>query len=258
MQEMDIFARNQPALFVLVLTIAWFVLLVVFMGITSSIFRKPYGDAKTDTLSRLAVTACVLWLVWRLGWLEASGIARLGGRQVWLFALGGILYFSVASLYSFYNKVTFNFLNLVRLPDSLTAIITHLAVGLSEEILFRGLVLYALVRVWGNTTRGIIESVILTSLLFAALHVMQVFTHRVPFFMALLLACETFIISIWWGALVLLGGSIWPAVMLHFVPNAVVAVQGLTVPIAEPGIVIYRRILLFSIPLGVLGIWLLV
>ena len=99
--------------------------------------------------------------------------------------------------------------------------------------------------------------VLLTSLLFAVVHMTQVFTHGVNLSSALLLTLETWIISIWWATLVLLGGSIWPAVILHFVVNAAVAVQGLTVPMIKPDILAYGRILLFSIPLGILGIWLL-
>jgi hypothetical protein len=36
-----------------------------------------------------------------------------------------------------------------------------------------------------------------------------------------------------------------------------VAVQGLTVSMIEPDSLAYGRILLFSIPLGILGIWML-
>ena len=69
---------------------------------------------------------------------------------------------------------------------------------------------------------------------------------------------STSIIAIGWGALVLLGGSVWPAVMLHAVVNAVVAVQGLAAPMVEPDILVYRRLLWFTVPLGVLAIGLLV
>jgi membrane protease YdiL (CAAX protease family) len=94
--------------------------------------------------------------------------------------------------------------------------------------------------------------------MFAALHITQVFTHGTPLSSALVLTIQTTVISILWGALVLLGGSIWPAVMLHFVVNAVVAAQGLTVPMVEPETLAYRRLLGFSIPLAVLGIGLLI
>ena len=55
---------------------------------------------------RLAVTACVLLLIWRLGWLKASGVARLGRWQVWLLALAGMICFACAGLYSFYWQVS--------------------------------------------------------------------------------------------------------------------------------------------------------
>jgi hypothetical protein len=109
MNMLESVATDHPVVFVIGLTIAWFLLVVVFTGIASSALRRPYGDATTATLGRLAVTACILLLVWRLGWLEPSGIARPGSWRVWLIALGGMIYFASASLYSFYGKVAFDF-----------------------------------------------------------------------------------------------------------------------------------------------------
>lgn len=252
------FARRHPVGFAVVLTIIWISLLLVFMIIASTIFQKPYGDAITISIGRLAVTACVLFLAWLMDWLKTSGISRAGSWQVWLLALGGLVYLASASLYSFYGKVAFDFSIMLRLPDARAAVTTHFMAGLSEEILFRGLVLYALIRVWGNTTRGIFGSVLLASALFALVHLTQVFTYGTSLLSALLLVLQSFVISIWWGALVVIGGSIWPAVVLHFVVNAVVAMQGLTTPMVEPGILAYRQLLWFSLPLSVLAIGLLV
>jgi len=251
------FARHHPVGFVVVLTITWVVLLLVFMIIAATVLHKPYGDAMTVSIGRLTVTACVLLLAWRMDWLKASGMFRSGSGRIWLLALGGLVYLSGASLYSFYGKVAFDLSSLLQLPDARAAVATHFVAGLSEEILFRGLLLYALIRVWGNTPRGILGSVLLASALFALVHLTQVFTYGVSLTSALLLILQTFILSFWWAALVVMGRSIWPAVILHFVVNAVVAVQGLTAPMVEPGILAYRDLLLFSLPLGVLAIGLL-
>lgn len=250
-------ARRYPIGFALVLTAVWVVLLLVFMIVAATILQKPYGDARTVSIGRLAVTAGVLFLAWRLDWLEASGITRSGSWRVWLLALGGLVYFASASLYSFYGRVTFDFSSLLRLPDARTVITIHFIAGLSEEILFRGLALYALIRAWGNTTRGILGSVLLASALFALVHITQVFTYGAPISSVLLLVLQASVIAFWWGALVVMGGSIWPAVLLHFVVNAVVAVQGLTTPMVETGILAYRQLLWFSLPLAVLAIGLL-
>lgn len=244
-------------MFVFIVTIAWLMSLLAFTAIASIAFQKPYGDATTGTAGRLAVTACVLLLACRLGWLEASGVARLGRWQVWLFALAGMIYFAGAGLYSFYGRVAPDLSSLIHLSASRSAVLTQFIVGLSEEILFRGLVLFALIRVWGKTARGMIGSVVLTSLLFAVLHLTQVFSQGTSLAPALLLTLQACIISIWWGALVVWGGSIWPAVALHFASNAVVTVQGLTIPMIQPEILAYRRLLGFSVPLGVLAIGLL-
>ena len=250
-------AAHHPVGFVVVLTIVWMVLLIVAMGIAATVLHKPYGDAMTVSIGRLSVTACVLLLAWRLDWLKASGIARLGSWQAWLLALAGLVYVASASLYAFYGKVAFDFSSLLRLPDARAALTTHFIASLSEEFLFRGLVLYALLRVWGRTPQGLLGSVLLASALFALVHLTQVFTHGVSLSAASLLILQTLVIATWWGALVVMGGSIWPAVILHFVVNAVVAVQGLTTPMVEPGILAYRQLLWFSLPLGVLAIGLL-
>ncbi len=226
-------------------------------GIASSALHRPFGDAVTGTIGRLLVTVVVLLLIWRLDWLEASGVARLGRWQVWLLALGGMIYFSIASLYSYFGRLGFDFSALVRLPEARTIAMTQLMVSLCEEILFRGIVLYSLVRVWGKTRRGLIGSVVLTSLIFAALHMTNVFAQGISLSIALLLTLEGCLIAIWWGALVLLGGSIWPAVLLHLVGNAILPLQALTTSMVGDELITTLRILCFSVPLGVLGILLL-
>jgi len=202
------------------------------------------------------MTAGLLLLMWRLGGLEGSGIAQSGRWQVWLLAIGGMLYFACAGLYAFYGKVAFDISSFVRLPAARTLALTQFVSGLHEEILFRGVVLYVLFCAWGHTGPGTIGSVILTAVLFAVPHMVAVFMG-VSLSSALLLVVEACIIAVWWGALVLWGKSIWPAVLLHYVVNVVVAVQGLTVPMVTPDTLAYRRILWSSIPLGVIGIGLL-
>jgi len=54
-------------------------------------------------------------------------------------------------------------------------------------VLFRGLVLHGLVRVWARTRTGVVASVVLTALLFAALHSTQVLTNDLSRCAALLL-----------------------------------------------------------------------
>ena len=257
MNALRSFASRHPVMFVLSLAIAWLVLLLVFTGVAASALHRPYGDAVTGTIGRLTITAGILLLVCRLGWLEAAGIARLGRWWTWLLALGGMTYFTLASLNSYFGRIAFDFSSLILLPEARAIVMTQFGVSLCEEILFRGVVLYSLVRAWGNTRRGLIGSLLLTSLIFALLHMMNVFSYGIPLSSALLLTLETCLIAIWWGALVLVGKSIWPAILLHLVGNTVIPVQALTTPMVETEISAIIRILWFSIPLGMVGILLL-
>ncbi|MBI4926386.1 MAG: CPBP family intramembrane metalloprotease [Anaerolineae bacterium] len=230
-------------------------LLLLVSGFAYNKLRQPYQDMAM-TAMRLTMTAALLVLTWRMGWLQGTGIARLGGWQVWLLAGIGLLYFSGAALYAFYGKVAFDFSSLIHLPASRAVIYKQFVVGIYEEILFRGVILYVLISAWGNTRLGVLASVALTAALFAFPHIFGVLMGT-SWQSALLLVLEGTIIAIWWGALVLWGGSIWPAVILHFVVNALVEVQGLTVPMVAPEVLAYQRFLWSSVPLGIAGVGLL-
>jgi membrane protease YdiL (CAAX protease family) len=257
MKSLKSFAAHHPVLFAVSLTVAWFVFLMLVTGMASGALRRPFGDGVTGTIGRLVTTACVLLLIWRIGWLGPAGITRAGGWQVWLLALAGLLYYAAAGLYSFYGQAAFDFSNLIRSPASHVTVLTQFFVSLCEEILFRGIVLYGLVRAWGETKRGLVGSVGLSALLFAGLHLTQVFSSGVSLSSALLLALQVWVISVWWGALVLWGGSLWPAVALHFAGNALLAVQGLVTPMLAPEVLVYRNLLAFSLVPGILGLGLL-
>jgi membrane protease YdiL (CAAX protease family) len=255
MNTLKSFAMNQPLLFVFSLTIIGFVLLLFISGIVYTQLHKPYSDIVLS-LTRLGISACLLFFLWRSEWLKNAGINSIGSWQVWLLAVMGLIYFASAALYAFYGKVAFDFSNLINLPDARAAFIRQLIAVIYEEILFRGVVLFVLFNAWGKNKQGAIGSVVLTAVLFALPHFVSVFmgTSQQA---TIYLIVEGCIIAIWWGALVIWGGSLWPAVLLHFVVNAVVEIQGLSVSMLTPDVIPYRQLFLFSIPLGVIGVGLL-
>ena len=76
---------NLTVVLVLSLTIVWFVLLLVFTGVASSLLRKPYGDDTTTIIGRLLVTVCLLAFIWRLGWMDqVLFIGETGRFGCWL------------------------------------------------------------------------------------------------------------------------------------------------------------------------------
>ena len=69
--------------------------------------------------------------------------------------------------------------------------------------------------------------------------------------------CYGFFLGIWWGAIVVSRGSLWPVIILHAASNAAVAIHGLTYSFIEPATTGYLRANLFELPLIILGLWLL-
>jgi membrane protease YdiL (CAAX protease family) len=257
MSNLKSFLTKRPVFSVISITIIWFVLIMLFTGIATSLLKKEFGDSTTSFIGHLVGIIFVLTLLWRLGWLKGAGITQLGKYQVWLIAILGTVYFALASLFSFYGKLSFDFSNLTDLSFSGNVIKLMITVSIDEEFLFRGAILYILIRSWGDSSNGKIGSVILISGIFALFHILNVLFWGTSLISTLFLALETFIISIWWASMVLKGGSIWPAFLAHFVINTVVTLQGHTQSITQPEFQAYLKLLLFSLPLGIYGFWMI-
>jgi len=224
-------------------------------GVATSLLNKEFGDSTTSFIGHLVGIIFVLTLLWRLGWIKYAGISQLGTYQIWIIAIIGTAYFTLASLFSFYGKLSFDFSNLTDLSFSGNVTKLSIAVSMDEEFLFRGFILYILIQRWGNSLTGRIGSVLLISGIFALFHILNVLFWGTSLISNLFLALETFIISIWWASMVLKGGSIWPAFLAHFVINTVVTLQGHTQSITQPEFQAYLKLLLFSLPLGIYGFW---
>jgi len=256
MSNFKSFLTKHPVLSVLSLAISWLVLIMIFAGIASGLVKKEFGDPIILFIGHLAGIIYVFIFIWRPGWLKGAGITRSGTYQTWLIAIVGTVYFALASLYSFYGNFSFDYSNLFNFSSAWGIIAMQAVVCIDEEMLFRGAILYILVRSWGNTKKGIFGSGILMSAIFAMFHIIWFISSGISLAIVFILA-ETVIISIWWAAMVLKGGSIWPAFLAHFVVNTVIAIQGISGTIVQPDLQVYIKLLLFSLPLGIFGFWLI-
>ena len=255
MSNLKSFLTKHPVLSVIILAISWLVLIMIFAGIASSLLKKEFGDPIILFIGHLAGIIYVFFFIWRPGWLKAAGITRSGTYQTWIIAIVGTASFALASLYSFFGKPAFDFSKPFNFSSSWGIIAMQALVCIDEEMLFRGAILYILVRSWGNTQKGVFGSVILMSVIFALFHIIWYISSGISLATVFLLA-EAVIISIWWAAMVLKGGSIWPAFLAHFVVNTVVALKGISATIIQPDLEVYIKLFLFSLPLGIIGFWL--
>jgi membrane protease YdiL (CAAX protease family) len=167
-----------------------------------------------------------------------------------------LIYLILAYWYGFFGDISFDFGVFARSEAARRALLRNGVVGFVEETLFRGIILYALVRGWGATRKGLFASVFVQAALFGVPHILQI-GAGVSFGTVLVVVLNSFVSGIWWGVMVLHWGSLWPVIVLHSVSNIGVVVKGLSSVYIEPNTVAYLRATVLEMPLLVLGIWLL-
>lgn len=215
MKRIERFATEHPFAFGFVVTFVYILLLIVsaLLGALwpgAGNYAQPGG-----MLGRLISIAILLAALSGLGWLRPAGFTSLGRPSAWLVMLAALAYAIAASAYAFTGNFDFSLADPGQ--AGLIALFILIAAFL-EEVAFRGLVMYALVRVWGGTSRGLIMSVLASSLLFSSIHVLDFLSGR-PLPNVLLQTVEAFILGIILGTIVLLAKSIYPAVFFHAAVN---------------------------------------
>ena len=251
-----IFAEKRPLAFVLLTLLIWFLLGAVLVVGSATLLRVQMIESVPQMVGTLGATFVLLVIAGRLGWLRSMGIASFGGWRVWLMAIPLLVYMVVAYLYGFFGEVSFDFGVFARSEAARRILVRDGIVGFVEETLFRGIILYALVRVWGKSKRGLIASVIVQAVLFGAIHVLQVMAGS-SLVTVLMVVVNSFVSGIWWGVVALRWKSLWPVILLHSSSNVSVLVKGLSSAFIEPSVTAYARATLLETPLLVIGILLM-
>jgi membrane protease YdiL (CAAX protease family) len=249
-------AENRPLVFVLLILLFWLLVSAILVFGSAAILGVPIIYDVPQMVGTLGATFILLVIAGRMGWLGSIGITRFGSWRVWLMAIPMLGYLIFAYLFGFFGDVTFDFGIFSRSEAAREILIRDGIVGFVEETLFRGIILYVLVRAWGKSKQGIFLSVIVQAALFGILHVLQIMAG-IPLVISLMVIVNGFLSGIWWGAMTLRWRSLWPVILLHAFSNISVLVKGISSPFIEPSAAAYGRAILLEIPLVVLAIWLL-
>lgn len=216
MDKLNEFAGRQPFTFGFVMTVVFILMVFISSAVASAIWAaETYGWYLGSMIGRLVSIAILLLTLSGLGWLLPAGFTRLGGWRAWLTCLLCLVYWIPVSAYAVTGNLKFS-LSDPALYGLLTTF--FLVLSFLEEIVFRGLILYAFIRVWGETVPGILKSVLASSLLFGGMHVIYILSGT-PLAALPLQMVETFTLGIFLGTLVLAGSSIYSAVFFHGIVN---------------------------------------
>jgi len=257
MHRISQLADRHPVWFVLLTILFWMILAGTLAGLAAFILQASMTSDVAQSIGTLSATAILLLGMWRLGWLKPAGITNFSTMGFWLVTLGLLTCQVLIYWWAFFGSLSVGQSILANPALARSIGGRQIVVGFVEETLFRGVILYALARVWGKTKQGIFGSLVLSAFLFGAIHILQGIVGA-PLDLMLLVSLEAFVSGFWWGALVLVSGSLWPTVLMHTVSNASV----LIVAASRPGFALphsgYLWASLLELPLVLLGIYLLI
>jgi len=227
-------------------------LLVVWMGITFLLIPAQEGDVSLDALvtqgiGRQFVIACGFLIVAALvlRWRDLGFGPPRPGRLVllgWLHAVAITVFFAAAVKGGMPAPAVAFFV-----------LVNTLMVGFSEEVMFRGFLLSAL-----RGVMGVWPAVILSSVVFGAIHVMNGFITG-AWEGAVVQATMAGMSGLAFAALCIRTGSLWPGIVLHGLWDAGLFLMGLSVTPdsgSEGGAPAWSGALIVA-PFALYAIWLL-
>jgi membrane protease YdiL (CAAX protease family) len=231
-----------------------------FIGalITSTVLANRWpletpGWYLAGTAGRVISIVIVLLLLLRLARLRSGGVIHAGRWQTWLVVLFSFVYAAAVSTYSMTGRLDLAFTGQLLPPTVTLFIMTH---ALLEEVTFRGLILGAFAKGWGTTTTGLVRSVLISSLLFAAMHLINLLSGN-PVPVVLWQSVGAFFLGIWLGALRLSGSGIPALALLHAAMNLVAYLNLSVNPAAGSAPAAWMMQSLLMMPLAITGLYLL-
>ncbi|MGD8398740.1 MAG: CPBP family intramembrane metalloprotease [Anaerolineae bacterium] len=256
MRSLQRFAAARPLPFVLLAMVAWIVIAGLAVLVAARVLHVPSGGNVAQSLGMLTATACLLWLMRSWGWLRVAGVTALGSRRLWMVTAGLTVYVVIGYQIGFFGGIALNTSSPWDSGVAQSILAGQAVVGIAEEFLFRGLLLCALVQAWGKSRRGLLAAVTVPALLFGLTHIAQVSAGN-PLDDTLMTMLNGLVSGLWYGAFVLLGGSIWPAVLFHAASNASFQIAAASLPGFDPAVTDYAAATAFELPLVIAGLWLL-
>jgi membrane protease YdiL (CAAX protease family) len=167
-----------------------------------------YGDYLTDALLNVFGTVCLLL---------AAGVVGLRGRlglkrpRPWTAVLLGWPLLLLAIPEGDLSELVFNPILLVIF------IFLFFGVGFFEEMLFRGYVQGFILRNWDGSYWRLIGGLLLANLIFAGAHLTNLAMGRATLLYALGQFAFAFFFGVFFSALYVRSGSLWPGIGLHMV-----------------------------------------
>jgi len=214
MKKLKIFALKKPLLFtLLIMTFA----LIFFYAPTEKLYLlfcdKQYATFLGELTNKMAVSIILIIVLIKFDLNKGIGLTTFPNRlKEWSIAWPLMIILMISLLSLIFGNVTID----TSRPFMVTVYtLMNFFIGLSEELLVRGLILGILLLKWGNTRKGIYLSVIVSSVIFGIAHLGNFIAMPSILLATLSQVLYAIFIGIFFAACVLRSKTIWPVIILH-------------------------------------------
>jgi membrane protease YdiL (CAAX protease family) len=209
MLKLKTFATRNPVLFSLIALIIGILLTEIPLREALAPYTGFQAAHYLTTIFEQGLTGLLFyWILVRFNWLDTAGFTP---PQKWksLWLGWPLLLFAVI------NFETGSVIDTSKPLLILLHLLTTLSTGWIEEVLCRGVVVTALLQKWGRTRKGIYRSVLLSSVLFGAVHLANFLAGRKPLINNLTQITFAIFFGVIFASCLLRNRTIWPMIFLH-------------------------------------------
>jgi membrane protease YdiL (CAAX protease family) len=252
MKKINSFETERPLAFGASITFVFILMMIISSIVVGANWPgETYDWYIGSAIGRLVSIFILLIVLARLGWLRSAGFTEVGPWRTWLILLLPLAYSMVVSLYTFTGNLNLDFSDPALAGLASLFLMVH---AFLEEVAFRGLIMHRFIRAWGSTNRGVLKSVLVSCLFFGGMHI--IYLAGEPFPVVLLRIVVACLLGILFGALVLRGRSIYPAVFFHGMLN-VAGYLNLSSNATEATLSSWLLLSALMLPIAIFGAYLL-
>lgn len=220
MKRVKVFLKSKPIVLGFVLIILYILLAIITYPFAYLFPAKEPYIMYGETFAKVVIFVVLLLILRWFGWLKASGITRIGNKEIWLIVGLVLCYKVIVELYVFTGEISFS---ITDVTIAFSNLLYYLMGSLVEETMYRGLILTTMVLVWGNNKKGIVKAILISSALFGITHLLNIIADPVE--EVIIQSIVVILPGIFYSVIVLLSKSLWPAIIIHWITNAAVNIQ---------------------------------
>ncbi len=222
MNFIEKFSKSHTLIFSIVLALAFvvifgfgFIIYPLLSILPSEFYNLPAADYLLNSFNNIIAFILLLCIVRAIGLSDNIPWNIKGAYKGILLGVIFII-FSLVQTYLLYSNAADKSI-VVNVSGVIFGLIYCLTIALWEELLCRGIILTSILKKWHDRDKGVIKSVIVSSLIFGCAHIITAVNTSLS--SSLMQVCYASVMGMLIGVIYIKTRSLGSAIVLHFILN---------------------------------------